>query len=102
MQAITLHPGEAAIAKIVGTKWMALYDGSFTPIEGGVVIVLTKEANEAMAMSLKLDFSSFPFSNNMVEYETYIRVAKFDTTYKYDMRLASYELRLNKFVSYLD
>ena len=31
----------------------------------------------------------------MVEYETYIRVAKFD------MRLAGYELRLNK-LSYLD
>ena len=33
---------------------MALYDWSFTPIERGVGIVLTKEANEAMAMSLKL------------------------------------------------
>jgi len=61
VQAITLHPGEAAIAKIVGTKWMALYDGSFTPIEGGVGIALTKEANEAMAMSLKLDFPVFLF-----------------------------------------
>ena len=61
VQAITLHPSEATMAKIVGTKWMVLYDGFSTTIKGGVGIVLTKEANEAMAMSLKLDFLVFLF-----------------------------------------
>ena len=38
----------------------------------------------------------------MVEYEANIRVTKFNMTHKYDMKLVDYELRLNKFVSYLN
>lgn len=102
MQAIALHPGEALeaamakIAKMDGTvRWI------FFHYQGGVGIVLTKEAYEAMAMSLKLDFP-VPCSNNRVEYEANIRVTKFDTTCKYDMKLVGYELKFNKFVLYLD
>ena len=44
------------------------FDGSFTTQSGGVGVVLYHEEDEAIALSVKLEF---PCSNNMVEYEAY-------------------------------
>ena len=55
--------------EIAGAIWNLHFDGSSTTSEGGAGIVLSKNIEEAVAMSFKLDF---PCTNNMAKYEAYL------------------------------
>ena len=60
---------EVSTFEATRAKWILRFDGSSTSTEGGAGIVLIKEAGEAVAMSLKLNF---PCTNNTTDYEAYL------------------------------
>ena len=62
-------PKEVAMAEEVKEQWVMKFDGSSTTQSGGVGVFLYHEEDEAIALSLKLEF---PYSNNTEEYEAYL------------------------------
>ena len=54
---------------MVREQWVMKFDGFSTTNSGGVGVVLYRNDEETIALSFKLEF---PFSNNTIEYETYL------------------------------
>ena len=62
-------PGEMAVVKIPGKKWIMRFDGSATTTSNGVGVVLSCENGDTIPLSFKLGFSC---SNNAAKYEAYL------------------------------
>ena len=60
---------EIALMEIVRAVWTLRFDESSTTSEEGARIVMSKNTEDTVTMSSKLDF---PCTNNMVEYEAYL------------------------------
>ena len=57
------------MADLADPTWTLRFDGSSTAVSSGAGIVLSRDDEEAVPKSFKLDF---PCSNNVMEYEAYL------------------------------